>query len=263
MSLLPRDVLVALQHVVVNLQKVGEDLEPESLRKAVRYYIETPGKLLRPILLLTFSYTLDRRALMDPRLIQAATIIELLHVVSLLQDDVMDKHEERRGIKTPRVLYGDDRAILASDWLIAESIRRAVKLGPEVVEYLADVAQRLSRGQALDLDGERERAAELKTAPLIEATLVLPAIILRRREILELAKKLGRSLGVLYQYSDDISDEGAERRSISEVASETRAVLSKMRSLIGEALSPFERLVEQLIKKALEGGLTVARSFIS
>ena len=263
MSLLPRDVLAALEHVVADLQKVGEDLEPASLRGAVRHYIETPGKLLRPILLLTFSYSLDRRSLMDPRIIQAATIVELLHVVSLLQDDVMDKHDERRGVKTPRILYGDDRSIIASDWLIAESIKRAVKLGPEVVEYLADVAQRLSRGQALDLDGEREKAAELKTAPLIEATLVLPTILLGRREMIELARRLGRSLGVLYQYSDDMSDEGVERGAVNEYATETRSILAKMRSIVGEALAPFEKLIDSLVKKALEGSLTIARNFIS
>ncbi|MEM0463887.1 polyprenyl synthetase family protein [Pyrobaculum sp.] len=262
MHILPRDVLVALERVVADLQEVGRDIKPESLRDAARYYIEKPGKMLRPILLLTFSYSLDRRSLMDPRVLQVATIVELLHIVSLLQDDVMDKHDERRGAKTPRVIYGDERTVLASDWLIAESIKRAVKLGEEVVEYLADVAQRLSMGQALDLEGEREKAAELKTAPLIEATLVLPALLLKRRDVLELAKRLGASLGVLYQYSDDMSDEGERRDKTAEVTAEVKNVLAKMREVIGEAFTPFENLVNEILKRALQASLTVARSFI-
>ena len=257
---LPQEVLTALELVRQHLNKIGDDVEPPTLRGAIRHYIETPGKMLRPVLLLTFSYSIDRRSVIDPRIIEAAAIVEILHIVSLLQDDVMDKHDERRGVKTPRVLYGDGRAIVASDWLIAESIKRAVKLGPEVVNYLADVAQRLSVGQALDLDGQFDKAAEYKTAPLIEAALVMPTIILGRRDLIESVKKLGRALGVLYQYSDDYSDEKVERVEMVRVANDVKKILSKIRDAVGEAITPFEKLVRYLIDKALEGALTISRS---
>ena len=263
MSMVPREVLLALEQVRAYLNDVGRDIEPPSLRSAVRHYIETPGKLLRPLLLLTFSYSIDRRALLDSRILQAATIVELLHIVSLLQDDVMDMHDERRGVKTPRALYGDGMPIVASDWLIAESIKRAVQLGPEIIEYLVDVAQRLSVGQALDLNGDRKKAAQFKTAPLIEASLVLPTLLLRRRDIIDLAKRLGRSLGVLYQYSDDYSDEKIERDDVANIVTEIRDALSKLRNMLVEAFAPFEKLVKHLIEKALEGSLTVSRSFIT
>jgi geranylgeranyl pyrophosphate synthase len=262
-SIVPREVLLALEQVRAYLNDVGRDIEPQSLRSAVRHYIETPGKLLRPLLLLTFSYSIDRRSLIDPKILQAATIVELLHIVSLLQDDVMDMHDERRGVKTPRALYGDGMPIVASDWLIAESIRRAVRLGPEIVDYLAEVAQRLSVGQALDLDGDQKRAAELKTAPLIEASLVLPTLLLGRRDIIDATKRLGRSLGVLYQYSDDYSDEKIERGDVDTIVTEIRGALSKLRNALGEAFAPFEKLVKHLIEKAMEGSLTVSRSFIT
>jgi Geranylgeranyl pyrophosphate synthase len=93
----PQEVLLALEQIRTHLRDLGADIEPQSLRGAVRHYAETPGKLLRPLLLLTFSYSIDRRSLIDPKILQAATIVELLHIVSLLQDDVMDKHDERRA----------------------------------------------------------------------------------------------------------------------------------------------------------------------
>ncbi|ABL87727.1 Polyprenyl synthetase [Pyrobaculum islandicum DSM 4184] len=260
---LPREILTALEQVRELLQNVGKSVEPRSLRDVIRYYIETPGKLLRPILLLTFSYSLDRKSIFETKIIQAAAIVELLHIVSLLQDDVMDKHDERRGVKTPRALYGDGRSIVASDWIIAESIKRALQLGPEVVEYLADVAQRLSIGQALDLDGEYKKAAEFKTAPLIEATLVLPIILLGRRELFDTATKLGRLLGILYQYSDDYSDEKREKDDMVNIAIEIKKMLMKLKSTLGETFTPFERLIKGIIEKALEGTLTPSRSFIS
>ncbi|MFN3804259.1 MAG: polyprenyl synthetase family protein [Pyrobaculum sp.] len=260
MSLLPQEVLAALERVKSHLYEVGENIEPRSLRNTVRYYIETPGKLLRPILLLTFSYSLDRRSVINPKVVEAAVVVELLHIVSLLQDDVMDRHEERRGVKTPRVIYGDGRSIVASDWLIAESIKRALRLGPDTVGYLADVAQRLSAGQALDLDGEYEKAAEYKTAPLIEAALVMPTMLLERRDIIDLVKKLGTALGVLYQYSDDYSDERVERRQINTIVFEIKNLLAKIREVVGDSITPFERLLKYLINKALDGVLTASRS---
>jgi geranylgeranyl pyrophosphate synthase len=169
----------------------------------------------------------------------------------------MDRHETRRGVKTPRALYGDCASILASDWLIAESVKRAAQLGPEVVEYLASVAQRLSAGQAFDLLGDRKRAAELKTAPLIEAALVLPALLLNRQDVLEVVRRLGERLGVLYQYSDDVSDEGVLQGDVSRIVVEVEELVGRLRELVGEALAPFERLIRFIVREALSGSITV------
>jgi hypothetical protein len=91
----------------------------------------------------------------------------------------------------------------------------------------------------------------------------LPTLLLKRRDIIDLAKRLGRSLGVLYQYSDDYSDEKIERGDVANIVTEIRDALSKLRNILGEAFAPFEKLVKHLIEKALEGSLTVSRSFIT
>jgi geranylgeranyl pyrophosphate synthase len=254
---LPHEILGALEQIRSQLKRIGDGVEPAQLRESVRHYLQLPGKLLRPILALTLSYSLDRRSLLNPKILQTAVLVELLHVVSLLQDDVMDRHETRRGIKTPRALYGDCASILASDWLIAESVKRAAQLGPEVVEYLASVAQRLSAGQAFDLLGDRKKAAELKTAPLIEAALVLPALLLNRQDVLEVVRRLGERLGVLYQYSDDMRDEGVLQGDVSRIVVEVEELVGRLRELVGEALAPFERLVRFIVREALSGSITV------
>lgn len=253
--MLPAEVAQALDQVKSRLSSIGDEISQPALRGAVKHYLELPGKLVRPLLLLTFSYSLDRRSLLDPRVLEAAMLVEMLHVVSLLQDDVMDRHGERRGMETARAKYGDGYSILASDWLIAESIRHALKIGPEVVGYLAEVAKRLAEGQALDLEGDRAAAAELKTAPLMEAALVMPAMILNRRDLLEAARGLGRALGLLYQFSDDVADEGAERP-LKGLAEEIKAALGRLRGMLGEAVVPLEGLVGRMLERALEGTLT-------
>lgn len=253
--MLPEEVTQALDQVKSRLSSIGDEIPQPALRGAVKHYLELPGKLVRPLLLLTFSYSLDRRSLLDPRVLEAAMLVEMLHVVSLLQDDVMDRHGERRGAETARAKYGDGYSILASDWLIAESIRYALRIGPEVVGYLAEVAKRLAEGQALDLEGERAAAAELKTAPLMEAALVMPTIILGRRDLLEAARRLGRALGLLYQFSDDVADEGADRP-LRRLAEEVRSALVRLRGVLGEAAAPLEGLVSKIVERALEGRLT-------
>ncbi|AEA13087.1 Polyprenyl synthetase [Thermoproteus uzoniensis 768-20] len=255
---IPPEVLDALGRVREDMGRIGESVQNPSLRAAIRYYIETPGKMIRPLLLLLFTYVLDPERLKDERIINAAALLEVLHIVSLLQDDVVDKHDARRGVETPRAIYGDGMAIVASDWLIAEAIERAVSISADAVKYLAGVAKRLAEGQALDIEGLRKEAAELKTAPLIEAAFVMPTMILSRRDLLRPAAALGRLLGVLYQYSDDMADEGAKRE-MTPLVDEIRSSMKSLRRLLGEKIVPLERFVEAVIAKALEGTLTTAK----
>jgi Geranylgeranyl pyrophosphate synthase len=255
---IPPEVLSALGRVKEDMGRIGESVQNPSLRAAIRHYIETPGKMIRPLLLLLFTYVLDPERLEDERIINAAALLEVLHIVSLLQDDVADGHDVRRGVKTPRALYGDGMAIVASDWLIAEAIERAVSISADAVKYLAGVAKRLAEGQALDVEGLRREAAELKTAPLIEAAFVMPTMILRRRDLLRPAAALGRLLGVLYQYSDDMADEGAERE-MTPLIEEIRSSVKSLRKLLGDKIIPLERFVELVLKRAVDGTLTTAK----
>lgn len=252
----PSEVLEALNRVKDSISRVGESVENPQLRAAIRYYIETPGKMIRPLMLLLFTYALDPQKLKDDRIINAASVLEILHIVSLLQDDVADRHDTRRGVKTPRVIYGDGMSVVASDWLIAEAVERAVEIGFDIVKYLADIAKRLAEGQALDLIGRE--AAELKTAPLIEAAFVMPSMILKRRDLLKPAAALGRLLGVLYQYSDDMADEGM-RRDMSPIVEDIKNVVKTLRRTLGERISPLEKFIEAILARALEGTLTTMK----
>lgn len=254
---IPAEVLNALEKVKGDMNGIGSSVADPLLRAAIRAYIERPGKMIRPLLLLLFTYVLDPRRLDDRKIINAASILETLHIVSLLQDDVIDGHRDRRGQKTPRELYGDGASIVASDWLIAEAIERAVAIGADVVLYLSSIAKRLAEGQAMDMRGLKRESAELKTAPLIEAAFVMPTIILRRRELLRHAASLGRALGVLYQYSDDMADEG-NKNDMRPLVAEIKGAMEMLRKSLGDRVEPLERFINFVVNKALEGTLTVA-----
>jgi len=216
LSELPREVVEGLRLVCRNLDDVGKGIPISSLKQAVRRYIESPGKMVRPLLSLATAYSVDQNSVFDRRVLAVATSIELVHLVSLIQDDIVDGHIFRRGVKTPFAEYGVEVAVLASDYLIAQAVKYAVETGsPRVVKYLAYVAERLSIGQAIDVELKRLDSMDLnaymesildKTASLMEASLVSPLLVLGVENALDPARRLGRSMGALYQLIDDIFD---------------------------------------------------------
>lgn len=216
LSELPGKIVEGLKLVRANLNEVGRGILLASLRDAVRRYVEVPGKMVRPLFSLATAYSLDEMNVLDRRILAAATSIELVHLVSLIQDDIVDGHFYRRGVKTPFAEYGVEIALLASDYLIAQAVKYAVETGnPRVVKYFALIAERLPIGQAIDVELKRRDSVDLdaylesiayKTASLIEASFVSPFMILGAEDLIESASQLGKSIGVLYQLIDDVFD---------------------------------------------------------
>ena len=233
------------------LLNIGNDIPFRDLRRAVRAYLDSPGKLMRPRLTEAYVMSIDPPSVNRLEVAKAAAIVELLHVVSLLQDDVIDGHRERRGFATPVASVGPAISIIASDYLIAEAVRLASELGTRVVEYLADVAKRLSVGQAGDIvGGDKRLVALLKTAPLFEAATYLPTIVLGFNDLEGLAARLGRSIGVLYQLLDDSVDEGGvDPLDIREAVNDVESALSELESR-GFDVSPIRRYLNALLSAA-------------
>ncbi len=214
--LLPDEVEYALGRVVSYLSDIcnGRYLSDRLYRSAL-HYVKNRGKLIRPTLLLLTCYMLDGDI---DRAVFAAVAIECVHIASLLQDDVFDMHRERRGVKTPRSMFGDFFSILASNVFIAKAIEYSVLTGIDKVPMeIAKAALDLSDGEALELE-LRSRASSIdvreyfsiirkKTASLIEAAMVIGAYLsdISDRELTRV-RMLGRLLGMLYQIRDDIMD---------------------------------------------------------
>jgi len=130
----------------------------DRLVESMRYSLRTPGKRIRPLLLLAVAETLGTPA---ARLVRFAAGLEMIHAYSLIHDDLpaMDDDDLRRGLPTNHVVYGDGMAILAGDALLTEAF--VVMLDPVVEARLqARVIQEIARaagregmvgGQAADL----------------------------------------------------------------------------------------------------------------
>jgi len=130
----------------------------DRLVESMRYSLRTPGKRIRPLLLLAVAESLGTPA---ARLARFAAGLEMIHAYSLIHDDLpaMDDDDLRRGLPTNHVVYGDGMAILAGDGLLTEAF--VVMLDPVVDARLQSRAiQEIGRaagregmvgGQAADL----------------------------------------------------------------------------------------------------------------
>jgi geranylgeranyl pyrophosphate synthase len=154
-------------------------------------------------------------SLLDP-CVQAAAAVELLHVGTLSHDDVMDEADTRRGAPSVNARWGNARAILTGDVLIARAIRTVAELGPEEARVLAKTLEDLCQGQAMEsatlFDTTRTHAAylrtiELKTASLFATGCQLGALSagLEPQRALRFAA-FGRAIGMAFQVVDDVLD---------------------------------------------------------
>jgi geranylgeranyl pyrophosphate synthase len=159
------------------------------------------GKRLRPLLCFL---TADGK---PP--VAAGVAVELVHLATLVHDDLVDGARLRRGLPAAWSVYGPGPALATGDYLFARAFAELVSEGDTAVATLADASLCLARGEALQrrqthdadttLDAYLERVA-LKTGKLIEAACLLgsggdPAL-----------GAYGVNLGIAFQIADDILD---------------------------------------------------------
>jgi geranylgeranyl pyrophosphate synthase len=159
------------------------------------------GKRLRPLLCF-----LTARG--EPP-VAAGVAVELVHLATLVHDDLVDGARLRRGLPAAWSVYGPDAALATGDYLFARAFAELVPDGDEAVATLANASLCLARGEALqrrqthDPDTSIEAYVErvvLKTGRLIEAACLLGSGGERR------LGEYGLNLGIAFQIADDILD---------------------------------------------------------
>jgi geranylgeranyl diphosphate synthase type I len=197
------------------------DVKPEILAKASRHLLEAGGKRLRPCLALVSCEAVGGK---KEDALETAAALELLHNFTLIHDDVMDRDEFRRNVKTVHTLWGEPVAIIAGDALFAKVFEamaaNAKRLGlssdrtAELFDTISKASFEICQGQALDMLFEsREDVSEAeylqmissKTGALIEASAKIGALLGQGKP--EQAKALaeyGRLIGMAFQICDDV-----------------------------------------------------------
>jgi geranylgeranyl diphosphate synthase type II len=210
--------------------------------ESVRYaFVAMGGKRIRPVICLATGEAVGADA---ERILPAAAALELVHNFSLVHDDLpaLDDDAERRGKASVWAAYGEGKAVLAGDALLAESFRLAASYpSAAVARELAEATLGMIGGQYLDTmepETDLETVHRLKTGRLFYASVTLA---LAAAEVPEPAQRPWRAfadeLGMLFQVVDDILDgdgfvgthgvEGA-RRLADDAAARARAALDQV-----------------------------------
>ncbi|MBI5494696.1 MAG: polyprenyl synthetase family protein [Deltaproteobacteria bacterium] len=181
---------------------------------AARLMTDRPGKLVRPLLVGLVHRALGGaggRACAD-----AAALVEIIHLSTLLHDDVVDEAPTRRGAPSAAAAMGNAAAVLGGDALVVRAMAQAHALGRDVVERTVHALQQLVTGELLQLrqrgDVDLEpagalRVAALKTGALMRLCAEVGALTAGRE--LSHAVTLGEAfvhLGIAFQVADDVLD---------------------------------------------------------
>lgn len=176
----------------------------ETLGEDASATLEAGGKRLRPMLVLLCAGP-ERSAAG----VRAATAIELVHMATLVHDDVLDDAPLRRGLPTVAATSGSGRAVATGDLLFSRAFALLAEDGDErSVALLAEASVALARGElaqrrdAFDLGIDEERyltRCRLKTARLFECACLLGHDDERLREF-------GAGVGLAFQLLDDVLD---------------------------------------------------------
>jgi len=176
--------------------------------------LQSGGKRIRPLLTL---YSGMCFAPLNPPMIQAAVASELIHMASLIHDDVIDKSATRRGKPTVNSLYGDHAAILTGDYLFAEAFNiLSTQQLLSSMTYLVEAIQAMCEGEvnqaneqfssSVSLDHYFQRITK-KTSKLLAACCQSGTFLAgASSEELTHMREYGLNIGYAYQITDDLLD---------------------------------------------------------
>lgn len=192
------------------LKKQATNFESE-VKSQAKECIKPQGKYLRPLLVFSAANSTE----IDNSILNRAACAELIHLASLIHDDVIDDAALRRGNPTIYKQFGTKNAILLGDVIFAHAMGMAFDEGdPLVWKASVDAVKSLCQGeimQSLALESNADFARYIKiidgkTSALFEFACLIGASYTGDKKWTTSAKKAGLHLGRAYQMFDDICD---------------------------------------------------------
>ena len=208
--------------IEINLKYVKAEVEevlstsPLVIRTYTKHLLKGQGKYIRAISVLSCALNDDNE--IHPDAIRFAAAIEILHLATLVHDDVMDGADTRRGITTLHKEYGHKTAIICGDYLLAVALNLVNKtqeketyINYDLSNYMLEIAlgeltQHLNNGNYNIKVAEYLEIIRGKTAALFEASFVAGLLSTNDDTDLEAFKTLGHNIGMIFQLVDDCID---------------------------------------------------------
>jgi len=202
-----------LHAVTEQLLRQVHEFDPQIVPYA-KYALKGGGKHLRPTLVALAAGSLG--SVTDAH-VTAAVIIEMVHLATLIHDDVIDEAEIRRGRPTLAANWGNETAVLFGDCLFAQALKLAAGFPtPEVCRAVATATDNVCAGEILQTQHRRKfqasrrdyfRIIEMKTAELFTLSCDLAAYLSQApAEQRAALRQFGSAFGSAYQVYDDCVD---------------------------------------------------------
>jgi octaprenyl-diphosphate synthase len=180
----------------------------------VSYAVGSRGKRLRPLTALLSGASLGP---ITPEHIDLAVVVELIHIATLVHDDIVDEAERRRAQPTVNARWGNSLSVLLGDCLFAHALNLSAHFeNPEIGRAIARAAREVCTGEIIQTQRRFDlhlavddylRIIQMKTGSLFAVAAELGAVLsgAENRVALEL-KDFGKRVGTAYQIYDDCLD---------------------------------------------------------
>lgn len=190
---------------------------PYIIRRHIKHLMTSRGKYIRAKALLCCAQ--NRDGLISENAVKMAAAVEILHLATLVHDDVIDDAGIRRGRATLQKKYGKKTAVICGDYLLCVALKLAAAvtgkenyLDFDMPDYMmrvcfGELSQHINNGN-LDLSVYQYlKIISGKTAALFEASFYAGAILsgCHKHEAVEY-RRFGRYFGMIYQLIDDCMD---------------------------------------------------------
>ena len=176
------------------------------------HLLQTQGKLFRPTLMLLADEATGRR---EDRAVTLASVLELIHVATLVHDDSVDHSVLRRGMPTINSLFSHQVSVIMGDYLYSRAVVELVRLDDlEPLRVLGRVTNEMTVGEMRQLlahdrllftEEQYDLLIRAKTASLLSAATEVGALQASPRERAAL-RRFGERLGMAFQIVDDLID---------------------------------------------------------
>lgn len=181
-----------------------------------RHTLRAGGKRLRPAFTIVAAHAVGQ-PVDEHRTHLFGAVMEMIHMATLIHDDVIDESVTRRGQATAHQVFGITKSVLSGDVLLAKAMGVMARDGDvEVTRTVSDAAIEVAEGEVRELDArgnfdlsetEHLEILSLKTASFIRACCEVGGQLAGASpEIRSALRKFGEHIGLAFQIADDILD---------------------------------------------------------
>jgi len=216
-STLQESLFAPISENLLSFEKVYKETLSSNVKlinTVITYISKKKGKQLRPALCLLSANLCGKPT---ENTYKAAALIEMIHVATLIHDDVVDDANCRRGWPSVNRIWKNKLSILVGDYMFSKALTNMIKIRDfNALNILSNTAERLSQGEILQIEKviKKDLTEEIyyemvsdKTASLFSAACKLGCMtVMEDNEKCNALSEFGEKFGIVFQIRDDLMD---------------------------------------------------------